>query len=199
MKLPALAVIVLVVAARGSVAYACGDGGGGCGTGSGEPHHGSHQCAPNLAIEWKSPSGVQPSAAYVGCSLNLTSSTLAVSLSDLGPGDNCTFHAQLANTGKKSVALTESVSIGGGSACSQFGYADNLPSSPATDLAPGHAFAFRGTISLNASAGNACQGAFASVAVVITGAPSSSCDDNGPTSWAASGLSAGPTPLWDCD
>ena len=189
-----IAIAVGAIASFGGIAFACEQGGGGGGCGDGHGDHQGRNCPPDLAIIWHSPTSTNPSASPVRCTLGLTTSTLTVAVNRLAPGESCAFSAFLENTGEKAATLNEAVSISHPATCPYFRYSDNLPTSPPTTLAAGHSFPYKATISLAAVAGNACQGALATIHVTITGT-ASSCDD-------ARVLNAGPVtaiPLWDCD
>jgi len=161
---------VLVLAASGGIAYAC-QVGPPCQTGW---YTQNGKCVPSVDIVWENPSGVLP-GALVLCALTLTPQELTVVVSHLGPGTSCTFHASLANVGKYTVSLTESVSISAPSKCRLFTYSDNIPSSPPRQLKAGAEYAFAGTVGLKAGAGTACEGAVATFSVIITGTCVCSC------------------------
>jgi hypothetical protein len=167
-----VAIFLLVLAGFGGVAYAWsqGAGGGGCRDSPGDSHGGG---CPTLGLIWQSPSGTTPSPSSVGCTLGgLGSNTLTVAVSHLAPGQSCVFYAALENVGEKAVSLTEKVTISQPAACSYFRYSDNVPTWPLEVIGAGHAFSFVGTISLAAAAGNACEGAQATIEVTITGTES---------------------------
>jgi hypothetical protein len=187
-----IALVVAVIAGVGGVAYACGGGGSHCKQSWQDP---DHNCKPYVDIVWQNPSGVSPSPASVQCTLTLTSSLLTVTAGGLLPGAGCQFHAVLANIGSKTATLTESVSISEPHSCAKFSYSDNVPSSPPNKISSGGTFAFQGQVSLASSAGNTCQGASATISVVVTGTETSSCDDS--QSGVFGPVSA--VPLWKCD
>ena len=75
------------------------------------------------------------------------------------------------NTAAQRMTLTELLWIDQPSGCKLFAYADNLPHS-----APGSfPFSYQSSISLSQSAGNACEGAFLALHVVITATPYEKC------------------------
>jgi hypothetical protein len=165
-------VVVVVLAGFGGVGYAWSQGGvgGGCGASLGDGYGGG---CPTVGLIWQNPSGVAPSPSSVGCTLGgIGSSTLTVAVTRLAPGQSCGFHAALENVGENAVSLTEVVSIHQPSACPLFEYSDNVPTWPPAVIAPGHAFAFEGTISLSEAATNVCEGTEATVEVTITGTQS---------------------------
>lgn len=159
----------ILIAASGSVAYACGGGhgGGGCDTSSHGQGSGSQCNQPDIV--WENPSGHLGSAASVACSLTLTTSTLYAVVGNLAPGQNCTFYAVLANIGTATASLSQSISTSQPATCRLFSLTDNLPSNPVKDLAPKGTFDLRGSISLSGAATNKCQAAAASFSVTITG------------------------------
>ncbi len=184
-----LAVGVLVLAVTGSVAYACGGTGStGC---QGSGSRGS-QCTSGL--EWLGPSGATPSAPSVGCSVSLTPETLSVRATNLAPGETCAIYATLYNPGQAPESVSESVTISSPRSCTLFDYADDLPSSPLLTLNGGATFAFRATVGLAASAGDACEGALFSVTVVLTAGTVNTCEPYG-DSYAPL---AAPVGDWEC-
>jgi hypothetical protein len=190
LKLLSISVAVLVLVGTGGIAYACAGGGGGGGCGKG-----GHGCPPTVQIVWQNPSSAHSSQTFATCAVALSPSDLTVTVHNLAPGTTCTFSAVLANVGQKAVTLTEVVSILEPHACPQFSYSDNVPHSPARLLPSGNSYSFHGSISLNPSAGNHCQGAFATIVVTITGTESSECDDY---PYAVPQLPSS-SALWDCD
>lgn len=188
MQLWSLVVVTAVlIGAGGSVAYACGGGGGhgGCqGPGDQAGSHdqggggqgGNNNCQGQPDLVWQNPSGSLGSARSVSCSLTLTSSNLYLTVSGLLPGQNCTFHAILANIGSATAALSQTISVDQPSACPDFVISDNLPAHPSPNLAPKGTFAMHGALTLSASAKNGCEGAKATFVVTITGTGNSQCD-----------------------
>ncbi len=165
-----VSIAVLALVGSGGIAYAWTQGGGGgCGESSGDS--GSGGC-PVAGLIWTSPSTIAKPAT-VTCTLGgLSSSTLTVTVSRLAPGQSCVFYAALENIGEAAVSLAEKVAFSEPSGCPLFGYSDNVPTSPPAVIAPEHVFSFQGTISLAPTAGNACEGAQATLEVTITGTES---------------------------
>lgn len=186
MKSLVVGIALIALLCGGGVAYACVQPGpSGCQVGSG----GGDWCKTGLV--WTSPYGESTPSGYVGCTVSLTPQTLTVAVTNLAPGDDCAFHAQLENTYQKALYLTESVTVKEPKTCQYFVYGDNVLASPPRGLDPGKEFGYQATISLSHSAPNACEGATATISVVITGAESSKCtyvDAIGSANW----LSAGP-------
>lgn len=170
-RLLGVAVVVLALAGSGGIAYACSQGGGGGGCGGSLGNSGGGGC-PVAGLVWTSPSTVTKPATVLCTVGGLGSNTLTVAASRLAPGQSCVFYAALENIGETAVSLTEKVTVSEPSGCPLFGYADNVPASPPAVIAPEHAFSFQGTISLSATAGNACEGAEATIEVTITGTES---------------------------
>jgi hypothetical protein len=190
-RLAPFAMVVATIIAFGGVAFACGQGGG-----CGDPHAGGQggDCQKNPDIVWTTPTSTAPSATPVTCSLSLTSSTLTVVVTHLAPGQACAFTAHLKNIGSGDAEVNEAVAISHPAGCSFFRYSDNVPTSPALGLAAGHSFSFSAAISLASGAGNACQGAVATILVTLTGT-ATTCD-----AMPMSGLSPVQSiVLWKCD
>jgi hypothetical protein len=170
-----LALVVSAIVGFGGVAFACGGGGGGggCDGGFNDGHGGDCQKNPDLV--WTTPTSAVPSHSPVTCTLGRTTSTLTVVVTHLAPGQNCTFSAHLENVGEVPAKVNEAVSISHPSNCALFQYSDNLPSSPELALEADHYYAYSGKIALSGSAGNACQGAAATIVVTLTGT-ATTCD-----------------------
>jgi len=194
MKLLGLAVVVAALVGTGGVGYAWCGGGGGGGCNGPQGLLGGHDCGSEVGLQWTNPSG-EVTSPRTACALTLTPSTLYVAVSGLAPGQGCTFHADLKNTGTKSLWVTEDVRISEPSSCARFAYSDNLPSAPPPKIDPGHVIAYSGSVSLSPAAGNACQGLGASFSIVLTGSTESRCDQWDELAPAA----ASSLPLWDCD
>lgn len=176
MHLWSLAVVAaVVVMAGGTVAYAaCGGGGGGNGCDA-PGHQADGKCQQNPDLVWENPSGDAPSVPSVSCSLTLTSSTLSISASNLAPGENCTYHAVLANIGTGAASLGQTISSNNPASCPKFSLTDNLPAHPPALAAHG-TFNVHGALSLSPTATNVCHGAKASFQITITGTGQSQCD-----------------------
>lgn len=186
MKSLVVGVALIALLCGGGVAYACVEQGpSGCQGGSG----GGDWCETGLV--WTSPYGESTNIGYVGCTVSLTPQTLTVAVTKLAPQDDCAFHAELENTYQKALSLTESVTVKAPKTCQYFVYGDNVLTSPPRVLDPGKEFGYQATISLSHSAPNACEGATATISVVIIGTESSKCtyvDAIGPATWLAAGL-----------
>ena len=162
---------VILLVASGVVAYAWNDGGrGDCG-GSYVDH------CPTEGVFWTTPVHATPSTANVKCAISIDSDydNLIEDASNLAPGQYCSFSARLTSTEEQTVTITESLTTLQPSYCKLFAYADNVFHSPPNSILSGHYFAYRGTLSLSSSAGNACEGAFAMFYVGITATPLERC------------------------
>ena len=164
--------VVAVLVGAGAVAYACGQGGG-CG--------GLHQpaCPTPKGIFWVSYSTPLPSAPNVKCTISIDSrtNTLVEGASGLGPGQWCSYAAELKNTDDKIVSITERVTGVEPTGCTSFGYSDNIPSTPPPTISSDHSFGYHGKLSLSSPAPPACgrTGAVAEFYVVITAVPLTKC------------------------
>jgi hypothetical protein len=165
-----IAIAMLALMTSGSVAYAWSQGAsGGCGESASDSSGGG--CPSSFELIWTSPSGTTYSSPVL-CTLGgLGSSTLTVTVSRVGPGQSCLFNAALENAGETPLSITEQLpEISQPANC--FVYSDNVPTGPLEVIVPGHPFDYAGTISLTGpaeSAGNACEGARATIDVTIIG------------------------------
>jgi hypothetical protein len=166
MKLPLTALAVVMMLSIGGIAYAaCTGGGAGCGS----PGKGGGQCPTSLNLIWTEYSTPVPSASTVSCTAAITTSTLlTLGASNLAPGESCVFDATLTNTG--TIPATLGDVIDPVTPCTGFSYTDNINQAyPAPGISAGGTFSYSSTVSLSASAGNACQHSSATFAVTITG------------------------------
>ena len=169
--------MILVIVGSSGVAFAAhGSGVTEC---QDAPSSTGQRC-PDYGVLWTShptaPTAI-PSDSNVKCTISIDSNsdTLIETAHNLAPGQSCTFSATLVNTEEQTVTITESLTTLQTSFCKLFDYADNVPHSPPNSIRSGHYFAYQGTLSLSRSAGNACEGAFATFHVLISATPSAKC------------------------
>ena len=158
----------VMLAAGGSVAYACGGpAGNGC-KGSG---------CPSGGVYWTSSSTPVSSASYVRCTVSIVTSTntLVEGAANLAPGQSCAFVADLLNTEKQSVSIKEKVTPTLPAGCRLYAYLDNVASSSPPVIASGHFFVYKGTLSLSKAASNRCEVTHATFSVVIEATPYEKC------------------------
>ncbi|HTT14795.1 MAG TPA: hypothetical protein VMG81_03330 [Thermoplasmata archaeon] len=171
-----VAAVVAVLVGSGVVAYACGDGGQGCQGSHGDSNCGEQSSSGILWVSYTAPEG---SATGVACALSISSSTntLVESAVNLGPGQSCSFHAELKNTADQTVSIYESVAATEPSGCNAFLYSDNIATSPTPSIGSHNSFAYQGQVGLSSAAGNACNhsGTAASFSIVISATPCSKC------------------------
>ena len=129
-----------------------------------------------VSIVWTTPTSAAPSASYVQCRLQLTSSSLTLSAADLAPGASCAYNAVIRNTGNQLLHLSETSQLTQSRSCELFEYSDDIDGGRAApEIGPGGSYAYHATFALAPSAGNACQDRSAVLTVVIVGSQSGVC------------------------
>jgi hypothetical protein len=167
-KLLGIAVVVLILSVSGGIAYASsGTPGSGCGNSSKDT-----DCSTSVSIVWSSVSAPKPSAIYLKCTASISTPTLlTLRASNLAPGTNCNFLATLLNKGTVPATITDVIDPT--SSCTSFDYTDDINlAHPQPVIGAGKTFLYQANLSLSSSAGNGCQDASSTFAVIITAAES---------------------------
>jgi hypothetical protein len=108
--------------------------------------------AGTLAIEFTSVSDISPSQSYITCNVNIVNpTTLKVDVSNMAPGDSCSFKYTITNTGSLPASLSRDPA--GTFTFNHFQYADNLPSSIGASGTPTASVTVTATISALSTVG----------------------------------------------
>lgn len=130
-----------------------------------------------VSLVWLHPTGsaVPATHTWIGCSESgQNTAKLGLSARNLGPGDGCSFSAQLHNAGNDwlsiSVVMLESTARGNPPFSSCFGF--SLSSGPTNGkIAGGGSYPYTFVIELLSTSTASCRGAVGTVSLTFTGVP----------------------------